>query len=407
MFSFWRRTPAEPAAVDTTIFRQAMNRPPVARELFLPLDRASWDGGRYTLGRWGGVMRRPTLHGVRLQEPRPAVNGTLPERDTQGDLSALVGSVAELRREPPLAGVVLSEETLVGRQKGSVTGKRAVFGLQCPPDGRFQGETEAAAECHRVLQRALRNAGFAVDFPKDAFDPNSGFGGLRDWAANVRLRRRRSRRGLVLALVFLFLMIGLPVLLAYMPIPGTPPISSVVPSNSAPAGSPSAAPTKPGNAADANNLLKSLAAKGNQPNPSTLPKSPGGKGSESDLDSAVKQLEQLQKALGGSASNGSLLPGADGGLDDRSTRLGNFMAYAGTAAYIVGGAWLLWAAPDAGIGALVGLLLLPGYAFIVARSSWSKTWLPLVIHMGGMALVMWGVWLIFVPYYRMMQGLLG
>ena len=43
---------------------------------------------------------------MRLQEPRPAVNGTLPERDTQGDLAALVGSVLELRRDPKLDSLV-------------------------------------------------------------------------------------------------------------------------------------------------------------------------------------------------------------------------------------------------------------------------------------------------------------
>jgi hypothetical protein len=427
MLSFWRRAPVDPAAVDSAAFRNAMNRPAVARELFLPVDRAWWDGSRYTLGRWSAVMRRPTMHGVRLQEPRPAANGTMPERDTQSDLASLVGSVAELRRTPEMAGIVLSDETLVGRQTGRLPGKRAQFGLRCPPDGRFQPEAPAAAECHRVLKRALRRAGFAIDYPKEPFDGASGFTGLRDWAGNVRLRRH-NRNGWLLALIFLALMLGLPLLL-FVPVPGTDSVRSLLGSNSLPPGAPGAATNQPGGSVDLNSLQKSLGTKGNpadlkslvakanqpdpkspvakanQPDPKVPVKTPLPNTPEADLDYAEKMLQEMQKAVGGASGNGSLLGGS--AVDDPSARIGHWMAYAGTAAYIIGGAWLLWVAPDAGIGALMGLLLLPGYAFVIARSAWSKTWVPLLIHMGGMALVIWGIWLVFMPLYRALQGALG
>jgi hypothetical protein len=428
MLSFWRRAPVDQSAVDSAAFRNAMNRPAVARELFLPVDRAWWDGSRYTLGRWSAVMRRPTLHGVRLQEPRPAAHGTMPERDTQCDLAALVGSIAELRRVPEMSSLVLSEETLVGRQQGQLPGKRAQFGLRCPPDGRFQPEAPAAAECHRVLQRALRRAGFAIDYPKEPYNAASGFPGLRDWVGNVRLRRRNPN-GRVLALIFLALMVGLPLLL-FIPVPGTTSVRSLLGSNSVSSTTPGTTTNQPGANVDLNSLqkalgtqgnptdLKSLAAKANPADPKSLVaranqpdlkapmKTPLPNTPEADLDYAEKMLQEMQKAVGGTSGNGSPLLGGSA-LDDPSARMGHWMTYAGTAAYIIGGAWLLWVAPDAGIGALMGLLLLPGYALVVARSAWSKTWMPLLIHMGGMALVIWGVWLIFLPLYRSMQGLLG
>ena len=61
MISFRFRAPPAGPAVDPQLFREAMGRPAVARELFLPLDRAWWDGGRYTLGRWAAQAPRPFL----------------------------------------------------------------------------------------------------------------------------------------------------------------------------------------------------------------------------------------------------------------------------------------------------------------------------------------------------------
>jgi hypothetical protein len=367
MISFRLRASADHPAVDPRLFREAMNRPSIARELFLPLDRAWWDGDRFTLGRWSVSTPRPALRGVRLQVPRSASQGPPPERDTQNDLAALVGSVVELRKVPDLSGLVLSGETLVGKQNGTVPGKRVLFGVSCNRFGRFQAETPAAAECHRVLQRALKRAGFAVDHPGEPFNPTLGLAGLREWASTVRLRRKSRRRAWAL-LIFL-----LPLLLL-VPLPGSlPSMSSASPATP---GLPSGAPPAPANTKD---LLKSL-------------------GQNNDL-------EKLLKEAGGSSSN---LPANLGGTGpaDHSADWGTWLIEAGTVVYFVSGAWLLWAAPNAGIGAALGLLLIPGYALVVARSNWSKTWVPLLVHIVSMVMIIGGIWLVFSPYYRMIQSLL-
>jgi hypothetical protein len=227
MLSLRRASDSSRRAVDARLFREAMGRPAIARELFLPLDQAWWDGSRLTLGAQNGASR-PVQRGVRLQEPRPHVAGPPPERDTQADLGALFGSVAELRKVPELSSLVLSEETLSGVQRGSVPGRRVVFGLRSYPDGRFQSEAEAAGECHRVARRAIERAGYRIEHPREAFRPATGFTGLRDWAAAVRLRRKPDRRR------WLLLLLLLPLLLlprACKPQPPPPPPAAPPPDN--------------------------------------------------------------------------------------------------------------------------------------------------------------------------------
>jgi hypothetical protein len=193
--------------VDTRQFREAMNRPAVARELFLPLDRAWWDGGRFTLGRWAGSSPRPALRGVRLHEPAPRAAGPPPERDTQADLGALVASVAELRKAPGLAGLVLSEELIVGEEGGAAAGRRIVFGLRCPPGSRSEADDAAAGECYRIIRRSIERAGYRIEHPKERFHPAGGFPGLRAWASSVRLRRKTDPRRFLLPLLFLPLLL--------------------------------------------------------------------------------------------------------------------------------------------------------------------------------------------------------
>jgi hypothetical protein len=150
--------------IDASTFRDLLNRPSMARELFLPLDRARWAGAFYTLGR--DTSPKPEISGIRLQEPDPTNQNTFPEKACQNDLTPLIRSALELRRSPPLAAVVLSREMVVGREAGMTPGKRVQFGLFCPTDGRFKNEEEAAGECHRQIGRAINRAGFFVENPR-------------------------------------------------------------------------------------------------------------------------------------------------------------------------------------------------------------------------------------------------
>jgi hypothetical protein len=189
-------------------FQEVMRRSAVARELFLPTDRARWDGGNYTLGRWARRAQRPVNTGVRLHEPLWPNPGQLPEKDTQNDLHALVRSVAELRKIPELSGVVLSSETLVGTQRGAIPGKRLLFGLRCSASGRFKNERSAAKACYRAMRKAVSRAGYIIEYPTSGFDPGTGLDGLAEWTRSVLLRRRKvDRRWYLLLLLPLLLLI--------------------------------------------------------------------------------------------------------------------------------------------------------------------------------------------------------
>jgi hypothetical protein len=412
---------SQPPAVDVALFRAVMSQPTIARELFLPLNRAWWDGGRFTLGRLARKIPPPTLSGVRLQEPRSAKQGPPPERDTQGDLSALVGSLVELRRVPEFAAMVLSGETFIGRQKGTVPGKRVQFGLRCAPGGPFQAEANAAAECHRVLRMAVKQAGFALDFPRGGFDPNSGFAGLRNWAAVVRLRRSRAKRAWLVFLLLLPLLL-LP-FLSRVSIPGTPSMTALLGSNTMPGEMPGTAPvptpTAPGvpqptKAAVGQPKTAPILPKPASPAPPQLPspvppKPTAQRNDPTDPYNDIRSVEQLMEKMKGMTGDSGKMSdplSAIGGGDPMADR-GRWWIEIGTIAYFVGGAWLIWAAPDAGIGAVIGLLLVPAYGLVIARSSWSKTWLPLLIHMGGLLLVIAGIYYVVAPMYRALQALTG
>src|SRR5262249_2703612 len=165
MISFRTKTEGSRPAIAEAQFRDVMRRPAIVREFFLPVEHAWSDDGPYTLGRWAAQTPRPQNPGVRLQEPRGANPGLLPEKDTQRDLGKLIESVIQLRRVPELSGVVLSNETLVGDQAGATPGKRVQFGLTRPPNGRFNNEEAAARECYRAVCRALGRTRYLVEHP--------------------------------------------------------------------------------------------------------------------------------------------------------------------------------------------------------------------------------------------------
>ena len=56
-------------------FRDVLRRPTVAREFFLPVDRARWVGRRYTLGRW--AARHGRLNARTVRELRKILDDTI------------------------------------------------------------------------------------------------------------------------------------------------------------------------------------------------------------------------------------------------------------------------------------------------------------------------------------------
>ena len=95
-----------------------------------------------------------------------------------------------MRRDPELAGVVLSKDVLIHRQLGR-KGRRAKFGLLVPIDGPSLNAVDAARLIQHRIDRAIRKAGFTVLQPEAHFDPETGLPGLQVWTSRLRLRRRR------------------------------------------------------------------------------------------------------------------------------------------------------------------------------------------------------------------------
>ena len=170
-------------------FREVIDRPNVAKELFLPESRASWVMDRYTLGKGDRSSIKPSICGVRLQERDPNQVRGFRETAVQSDFRRLVQSVSEVRKHEPFAGTVLSEEHLLGVDTGIASCKRVVFGLACPENGQFKDDVAAADECHKQILHAIQCGGFRLE-PGTEFDPRQGMKGLADWADKVRLEKR-------------------------------------------------------------------------------------------------------------------------------------------------------------------------------------------------------------------------
>jgi hypothetical protein len=219
-------------------FREIVDRPEVEKEVLLPLTTASWDldgtskladlGGRlrrffsmgfwsnypsrhaddlhFTLGKTDRSLSIPTVVGARMQERNPNEGKFgFRGRSVQMDLRRLVESVMEIRRHQGFEGVVISPETVKGRDPGLPYCRRVRFGLRLPADERFKGDVEGAKECHDRIMEAIFESGFKLEPPSPPFDPKTGMKGLAEWADNVRLiRGMRIRPWWFLPLFLLF-----------------------------------------------------------------------------------------------------------------------------------------------------------------------------------------------------------
>lgn len=187
-------------------FTQLLKKPGMAPAMFLPVDRAQWINGRYTLGKDPAPLPAGEFTGVRLQVPDPRNVNTTPELNVQSDLAQLIDSLVRMRAaDKELASTVLSSETIVSKDRSGV--HRLRFGLECR-NGRFSDEAAAAAECQRQILRGIRRGWFAIE-SQPVFDASKGFVGLTEWAKAIRLKKSWDWRWLLILLLLLpFLLRG-------------------------------------------------------------------------------------------------------------------------------------------------------------------------------------------------------
>jgi len=174
--------------LDRREFARVLADPKIFGTAFLPPERADWRGESYTLGNALAKTPKGLFTGVRLQAADRRNIDQSRERSVQQDLGNLVRSVTYLRANPALAGVVLSQEMLQGRDPSGV--RRVRFGLFRSASGVFLDDKVAAGECHDRLVRAIHGAGLRVAVAPD-FDMSQGFGGLQIWASSVKLRQSK------------------------------------------------------------------------------------------------------------------------------------------------------------------------------------------------------------------------
>jgi len=184
-------------------FRERMRRSDMSAELFLPAGNAEWKKGRWAIRRGERVEADTDITGVRLRPADPRGEDLAPERQVQGDLVNLVGTLRKLRAVDGGEGVVLSRRFLTARPANETHLTRVRFGLE----DRAKDDVAAARASHRRIRKAIARSRLVVQHPKERFDPRTGLDGLERWGAAVRLRRRRPWWLALLPLLLLLLLL--------------------------------------------------------------------------------------------------------------------------------------------------------------------------------------------------------
>jgi len=196
------------SSIDENLFRHCLQQHNIISELFLPAGYAVWEEGRFSLKKDKEKIAQAStkISGVRFQAADPKGENLEPERQCQQDVVNLVKSLIQLRKTSAFSHIVLSNEILKNPQPISQLGTRVKFGLCVAP--KFANEIKATAESHRNIVRAIRQSGFVVEFP-ETFDSKTGMAGLLQWASELKLRRRKIPRWLLLLPLLLFLLFSL------------------------------------------------------------------------------------------------------------------------------------------------------------------------------------------------------
>lgn len=165
------------------------------------------DGSKLTFRQ--GMKSQSTIGGVRLNEWDPTGADPNLEQICQYDLSHMVGSLIEVRKQDGYGSFVLSNEHAIAYQQQNQHGKRVKFGLQNSTNDHFADDQYAAKHCYHNIKRAIHRSGFSIVHPK-TFDPATGMNGLHQWAEAVRLQRKRMWLPWLLLLLPLLLLFFLP-----------------------------------------------------------------------------------------------------------------------------------------------------------------------------------------------------
>lgn len=198
-----------PEGIAAEEFRQRMERPDIASELFVPMGPSYWHKGRLRVHRIAPGEIRSHISGLRLQAADPTGEDPGWERQVQQDMVSLIRSLILLRLEPGMGSLNVSRDLLMSRAMEPSSGVRVKFGLEVRPDGKGADPVAAARVCHRRIVRAVHKAGYRIEHPRK-FDPQRGMEGLMEWGGQVRLRRRRAWTPWLLLLPLIALLLLLP-----------------------------------------------------------------------------------------------------------------------------------------------------------------------------------------------------
>lgn len=167
---------------DDTLSKTMLQSPDIASEFLLPPHVADWQDRTYGLNGHGRKAAQSPVTGLRLAPTELRISDDPTINAFNTDAPRLVDTVRRLRKKS--ANLVLWDNVLSPSQRRGE--RRARFGLKV--DECFADDDQAAAHCHRQLNRAIRDAGCSA-VPKKPERP--GFEALRDWTETARLVRRR------------------------------------------------------------------------------------------------------------------------------------------------------------------------------------------------------------------------
>ena len=188
-----------------------------ADQYFFPYEYARWEKNKYKLQK--AYKLTPDVGGIRFHEYSP--NNPEEERACQHDLANAVHALIVLRKKPEFKTIVFSKDFIQGIQNDNKYGKRIKFGLETPKSINYEDDIVAAKNSYRIIRKTISRSGFKLVHPEkisvkpanilkltkkivepDPFDYRQGLTGLKDWAYNIKLRKKNYWWLLLIPLLF-------------------------------------------------------------------------------------------------------------------------------------------------------------------------------------------------------------